>query len=93
MTQKDAAERAGVSQRGWQDWELGTTSAIERVPDIERALGLDAGYFVAQLTTLERLLGFETQIREIRDSVETLLEQQRGIHALLRLLVQPPDDT
>lgn len=83
LSQKEAAKRAGVSERGWQDWELGTTSAIERVPDIEKALGLDAGYFVAQLTTLERLLGFERQLQKIEAGMDDLLREMSAIHVLL----------
>lgn len=87
LTQVEAAKRADMSERGWQDWEKGKTNPIMRIHDIEDALGLTRGHFTAQLTVLERLLTFEQDLYTIEKRLDEVLEQQRGIHALLKLLV------
>lgn len=85
LTQRQAAERIGMSHRSWQDWEHDEGDAVSNLPKIEQALELERGWFTAQLSALERLSSFEARLIVIEGKLEDLLQGQRDIVGLLRL--------
>lgn len=85
LTQREAADKIGMSHRSWQDWERGAGDAVSNLPKIEQALELERGWFSAQLGVLERLSVYEARLIGIEEKLDECLQGQRDIIGLLRL--------
>lgn len=87
LTQKQAAEQLGLGThwRTWQNWEHDEGGALAQLHNIEKVLELPRGYFVAQLSVLERLFVFEAALERIEAKLEENSEVLRDVLGLLRV--------
>jgi transcriptional regulator with XRE-family HTH domain len=87
LTQREAADRIGMSHRSWQDWERGEGDAVSNIPKIETALELPRGWFAEQLTVLQRVAGLEGRLASIEAKLDELLARQAGLEYAIRTLL------
>jgi hypothetical protein len=76
-----------MSHRSWQDWERGEGDAVSNIPKIEKGLGLEPGWFQAQLGVLERLQVYEARLIEMDRKLTSLLEGQRALEQTIRFML------
>jgi len=74
-----------MSHRSWQDWERGEGDAVSNIPKIEKGLGLEPGWFQAQLGVLERLQVYEARLIEMDRKLTEALESLAWIERTMRM--------
>jgi DNA-binding XRE family transcriptional regulator len=78
MTQTEAAEAIGMHPNSWQNFEYGKGRPDLWLPQIEIALGLPSGWFMAHLDPVGSVVRVVEDVAYIRtkvDELETLMRR------------------